>query len=79
LFATADSILTFGIERGTESLTKQFGSHLVPSMTLARNISEGPSEPLNEQWGLTMSALIDLLYSEYCKARVAEIRKQQAS
>jgi hypothetical protein len=25
-----------------------------------------------------MSALIDLLYREYCKARVAEIRKQRA-
>jgi hypothetical protein len=63
---------------GIDAQTKQFGSHLVPSVTSARNMLEGPSKPLNKQWGLTMSALIDLLYREYCKARVAEIRKQQA-
>jgi hypothetical protein len=31
---------------------------------------------MTKRWGSIMSAIFDLLYREYCRARLAEMRKQ---
>jgi hypothetical protein len=54
--------------------TKQSGSHFWPAAKIGGNHCARTSL-LIKQWSSVMSAIITLLYREYCKARLAEMRK----